>query len=103
MKVYDWSEVPEERVNPLASRQMIHGETMSVIRRRFSKGAITRLHQHAEEQISMIERGKMLFVISGEEHVVTSGQALAIPPNAPHSVEALEDSVVMDLFASPKQ
>jgi quercetin dioxygenase-like cupin family protein len=80
---------------------MIHSETMSVIRRRLSKGATTRLHQHPDEQISMIERGKLRFVVSGEECIVTSGGALAIPPNAPHSVEALEDSAVVDLFATP--
>ena len=103
MKVYSWSDVPEERVNPLASRQMIHGEALSIIRRQFSKGAVTKLHKHAEEQISIIETGKLRFVVLGEETVVSSGQTLAIPPNVPHSLEALEDSVVMDLFAIPQK
>jgi hypothetical protein len=43
MKLYKWSEIPEEQINPLASRQMIHTQTMSVVRRVFSKGAMTRL------------------------------------------------------------
>jgi quercetin dioxygenase-like cupin family protein len=102
MKVYNWSQVPEEQVDSLASRQMIHGETMSVIRRRLLKGAVTRLHQHADEQISMVEHGKLRFSVAGKECVVTSGDMLKIPPNVPHSVEALEDSVVMDLFATPQ-
>jgi quercetin dioxygenase-like cupin family protein len=102
MKVYNWSQVPEERVNPLATRQMIHGETMSVIRRRLLKGAVTQLHQHADEQISLVEQGKLRFLVAGKECIVTTGDMLEIPPNAPHSVEALEDSVMMDLFATPQ-
>jgi len=102
MTVYKWSEVAEEQVNPLASRQIIHSETMTVIRRRLLKGALTGLHRHADEQISMIESGKLRFVVAEEERIVTSGEALAIPSNAPHSVEALEDSTVMDVFSISK-
>jgi len=102
MKVHNWSQISEEQVNPLASRQMIHTETMTVVRRRLSKGAMLRLHRHPDEQISMLERGKLRFVVAGEEEIVSGGQTYVIPPNAPHSVEALEDSVVMDLFSTPR-
>ncbi len=102
MNVYNWSQVPEEQVNSLASRQLIFSETMTVIRRRLSKGAVTQLHQHPDDQICMIERGKLRFVVSGEERILKSGEVVAIQPNAPHSVEALEDSVVTDLFATPQ-
>jgi quercetin dioxygenase-like cupin family protein len=101
MKIYKWQDVPEERLNSLASRQMIHSATMSVIRRRLSKGAVTQPHQHADDQISMIECGKVRFVVAGEECILTGGGALEIAPNAPHSVEALEDSVVIDVFSTP--
>jgi quercetin dioxygenase-like cupin family protein len=103
MTVYNWSQIPEEQVNPLASRQMIHTETMSVVRRRMSKGAVLCLHRHADEQISMIERGRLRFVVAGEEEIVRGGETYVIPANAPHSVEALEDSVVMDLFSTPRR
>jgi quercetin dioxygenase-like cupin family protein len=101
MKIYKWQDVPEERVDSLASRQMIHSETMSVIRRRLSKGAVIQLHRHADDQISMIECGKIRFVVAGEECILTGGGALEIAPNSPHSIEALEDSVVIDVFATP--
>jgi quercetin dioxygenase-like cupin family protein len=100
--IYRWSQIPEERVNSLASRQMLHTETMSVVRRQLSKGAVIRLHRHADEQISMVECGKVRFVVDGEEEIVASGETYVIPPSAPHSVEALEDSVVMDLFSTPR-
>ncbi len=80
---------------------MIHTETMSVIRRRLSKGAVLRLHRHADEQISMVERGKLKFVVADEEGIASGGETYVIPPNALRSVEALEDSVVTDLFSTP--
>lgn len=82
---------------------MIHTETMSVVRRRLSKGAVVRLHRHADEQISMVECGKLRFAVDGEEQIVMGGETYVIPPSAPHSVEALEDSVVMDLFSTQRQ
>jgi quercetin dioxygenase-like cupin family protein len=102
MKVYTWGQISEEQVNPLASRQIIHSETMTVVRRRLSKGAMLRLHRHPDEQLSMVEHGKLKLVVNDEERIVGSGETCVIPPNAPHSVEALEDAVVMDLFSTPR-
>jgi quercetin dioxygenase-like cupin family protein len=98
VKHYNWTEVPEEQLNAAISRQMIHGETMTVARLRLRKGAVVPLHQHVNEQISLVEHGKLRFVIGGEERIVSGGEALTIPPNAPHLVEALEDSLATDLF-----
>jgi len=103
VKHYNWSEIPEEPLSAFISRQVVHGERTTVARIRLRKGAIVPRHQHVNEQISMVERGKLRFVISDgiadEERVVSAGEALVIPPNAPHLVEALEDSLATDLFA----
>ena len=98
VKLYNWREVPEDQLNPTISRQMIHGETMTVARLRLRKGAVVPLHYHVNEQISMVESGQLRFVIAGEECIVKGGETITIPPNAPHLVEALEDSVATDLF-----
>jgi quercetin dioxygenase-like cupin family protein len=42
-------------------------------------------------------------VIGGREKVLTAGEVLRIPPNAPHSAVALEDSVAVDLFSPPRE
>jgi quercetin dioxygenase-like cupin family protein len=102
MKLYDWSQVEEEQVNPLATRQMIHSDTMTIIRRRLLRGSVGGLHRHLDEQISMIEQGSILFVVEGKSQTVQAGQAFVISSNALHSVEALEDSIVLDLFAAPQ-
>jgi quercetin dioxygenase-like cupin family protein len=103
VRVYKWSQIPEEQVNPLASRQIIKTENMTVVRRRLLKGAMLQLHRHEDEQISMIEGGKLRFVVDGQEEIVSGGEAYVIASNAPHSIEALEDSVVLDLFSIPRR
>jgi quercetin dioxygenase-like cupin family protein len=103
MKLYNWAEVPEEQMSPTVSRQVIHAERMTVARIRMLKGAVVPLHHHINEQITVLERGKMRFVISGEEQILHGGQTLAIPPNAPHLVEALEDSKATDLFSPVRE
>jgi len=101
--LHNWSKVEEEQLNPSISRQVIHTECMTVARIRLRKGAVVALHQHVNEQLSMIERGKLRFVVAGEERVLGAGEALTIPPNAPHLVEALEDSLATDLFSPPRE
>lgn len=99
VNLYNWTEIPEEQLSPMISRQMIHSETMTVARIRLRKGAVVPLHSHINEQISMVERGRLRFLIAGEERIITGGETVAIPPNAPHMVEALEESVATDLFS----
>jgi quercetin dioxygenase-like cupin family protein len=38
-----------------------------------------------------------------EEHIVRAGEILVIPGNLPHSAEALEDTLALDIFAPPRQ
>ncbi len=99
VKLYNWSQIPEEQLNDLVARQMIHGETMTIARIHLRKGAVVPLHQHPNEQISMVEHGRLRFVIAGQERIVQGGDMVAIPPHAPHLVEALEDSLATDLFS----
>ena len=103
VKYYNWGEIPEEQMNPSISRQVIHGENVTVARIRLQKGAIVPLHQHVSEQISMLERGRARFVICGEERIVQAGETVTIPPNAPHLVEALEDSLAVDVFSPVRE
>jgi quercetin dioxygenase-like cupin family protein len=103
MKLHDWSQVAKEELNPLCARQVIHSEKMTVARIHLKKGAVVPLHSHANEQISMLEQGRLRFTIADSVFVVEAGQAMEIPPHAAHLVEALEDSVALDLFAPARE
>jgi quercetin dioxygenase-like cupin family protein len=102
MQHYQWENVPREELNPLLARQVIQSDNMTVARMYLGKGCLVPEHSHHNEQISMVERGSAKFVVAGEERIMRAGEALRIPPNVPHYVEALEDCVALDLF-SPRR
>ena len=101
--IYHWDQVAKEKLDPLVTRQAIHGAAMTVARFEISKGGGVPVHSHANEQISMVQQGRMKFVLDGTESVVGAGEAVHIPPHLPHSAEALEDTVVIDLFSPPRE
>ena len=102
MQTYRWDEVENEQLSAAVSRQVIHAETMTLARISLKKGSVVPEHSHHNEQISTVERGALKFILAGVEKVVRAGDMLRIPPHVPHSVEALEDSVAVDLF-SPRR
>ncbi len=103
MELYDWSQVAKEQLNPLISRQVIHAEKLTVARLFLKRSAVVPKHQHENEQVTLLEQGRLAFTIDGEQRTVVAGQVLRIPPNAIHEVEALEDSVALDLFSPPRE
>ena len=103
MTQYNWALVEEEQLNPLLGRKVIHGRNMTVARIRLQKYAVVPLHSHPNEQITMLERGALRFVIAGTEKILRAGEVLEIPPDEPHLVEALEDSLAVDLFSPARE
>jgi quercetin dioxygenase-like cupin family protein len=103
MKHYDWNTVELEHLNPRMTRRMINGEQLTAARIELQKYTVVPEHSHLNEQLSMVERGRLVFRFEGREQVVEAGQALLIPAHAPHGVEALEDTVVVDVFAPRRQ
>ena len=98
MKLHRWNDIPVEPLNPLVSRQVIHSEQMTIVRLSLKKGAIVPRHHHVNEQVTMLEKGRLRFVFDDGERIVEVGDALQIAPDAPHMVEALEDSEALDVF-----
>ncbi len=102
MDHYQWDKVQREKLNASLERQVIHSDNMTVARMYLKKGCLVPEHSHHNEQISMMEQGSAKFVLAGVERVMNAGEVIRIPPNVPHSVEAMEDCVALDLF-SPRR
>ena len=60
-------------------------------------------HHHVNEQISHVVTGALEFLLEEGSVTVRAGEILCIPPDAPHEVVALEDSVALDIFNPPRQ
>lgn len=103
MHLYNWATMEEEQLNPLISRRVIHTERMTICKIRLKKGAVVPRHSHENEQVTVLEEGTLRFIFDDCDKVIRGGDTLSIPPNAPHRVEALEDSLAMDLFSPVRE
>ena len=101
--LYSWAEVLTEQMNPLFTRQFVHGKEAMLAKIALQKGCVVPTHQHPNEQISLIVSGSLEFLIGGVSKTVKAGEILVIPANLPHSAIAHEDMEGLDIFAPPRQ
>ena len=69
------------------------------------KGCVVPRHQHDNEQITYILKGKLRFWIGEDEGKVvdvSEGEVLHIPSGVWHKAEALEDTLDVDIFSPPR-
>ena len=97
-----WSSVEVEALNPLLGRHFVVGQNVMLARVLLKKGCVVPEHSHHNEQITYVLEGALKFGINGKEIVVNAGEVLTIPPNMPHSAEALADTVDLDIFNPPR-
>jgi quercetin dioxygenase-like cupin family protein len=102
MQTYNWDSIEKEQMNPFLRRQVIHGDNMTIARLEIAKGCNVPQHSHVNEQIAMVQSGRVLFNIGGVETTIGAGETIRIPPNVPHFVDVIEDCIVFDLF-SPRR
>jgi quercetin dioxygenase-like cupin family protein len=99
MKPLRWSEIKVEPMSPVLSRQAIHTERMTIARIQLKKGAVVPRHSHNNEQVTLLQQGRLRFFFDDRTEDLAAGEVMTIPPDAGHKVEALEDCVAIDLFA----
>jgi|1185.fasta_scaffold1057053_1 quercetin dioxygenase-like cupin family protein len=97
-----WDQIPAEQLAPLLSRRYISIETMTAAQFQLKRGCSVPRHQHENEQLSFVLTGALKYISDAGEHVVTAGGFFIIPANVPHAAEAVEDCVVLDVFAPPR-
>jgi len=103
LKHVPWSSVELENLNPLLQRQLMVGDQVMLARIYLKKGCVVPLHSHHNEQISYVTEGSLVFSIDGRDLVVNAGEVIAIPAHLPHRVEALIDSLSLDIFNPPRE
>ena len=108
-KVHCWAKMACDRPMPLIERRRVMGEQVMISHVTWSKGFSVAAHSHANEQMSLVVSGRVRFKVgpsggeASDERVVEPGEVMHLPPHVPHSAEALEDSVVLDVFSPPSE
>jgi len=96
----DWSQVSIERIGHGIERQMIVGEKVMVCRLHFAPHVETPAHDHPHEQMTLVERGKVLFTIGDKQQLAQAGDVLHFPSGAWHGATMLDEEVVLiDIFS----
>ena len=98
-----WSDIAPEQINPAIARQFITADRVTVGRFELKRGAVVPQHAHENEQVSYIVSGALKFTIDGRDIVVKGGEVLQIPSAVPHSAEAMEDTLAIDVFCPVRQ
>lgn len=96
----DWSRVPVEQLEPGIERQMIVGDHLMICRLRIGPKVVTPPHDHPHEQMTIVERGRVLFTISDEQRLAQAGDVLHFPPGTWHGATMLDEEVILvDIFS----
>ena len=102
VKHHTWESIPNEQMNDLVTRQVLHTETMTIARLTLLRGAKVPRHSHPNQQVTTMESGALRFIFDDGDLMVAAGQSLEIPGGVFHEVEAVQDSVALDLFTPPR-
>lgn len=106
-KHHHWHELPIDVPMALLERRRVVGEKVMISHITLHKGCRVPTHSHENEQMSCILSGRLRFGLGAEgspdrrEVTLGPGEVLHLPSNVPHSAEALEETVVLDVFAPP--
>ena len=104
-QLHRWDDLPRERVTDLLHRRLICGERLMLAQVSLLKGCVVPAHSHENEQLTYVLDGALHFWLGedgSEEVLVRRGEVLVLPPNVRHKGEALEDTLVIDVFSPPR-
>jgi quercetin dioxygenase-like cupin family protein len=106
--LHRWQDLPVDRPMDKISRRRVIGEKAMLSEVTLQKGFVVPTHKHENEQFACILKGKLRFTINEgaqDQRTVDApeGTVLHLPGNVPHAAEALEDSVVLDVFSPPSE
>lgn len=96
-------DTPERELAPGITGRYFHGENVTYGRVRIRRGSLMPMHSHPHEQVTHIHEGTLRMVVGGVTHTLKAGHLLAIPPDIPHSAEALTDVDLTDVFTPVRE
>ena len=84
-------------------KALVHGEKTLLGEFRLQKGAVIPDHHHPHEQTGYLVKGRVTFVTGEQRVTVQQGDSWCIPGDQEHQAEALEDTVVVEVFSPVRE
>ena len=82
---------------------LVHGEKTLMAQFSIARGSVIPSHSHPHEQTGFMVSGKLRFKVENETMDVESGDSWCIPGDIEHSADALEDSVIIEVFSPVRE
>jgi quercetin dioxygenase-like cupin family protein len=93
------ADITWETVGEGVQRKMLgYDDQLMMVSVRFEKGAIGSPHHHKHRQVTYIESGTFEVTIDGNTAILRQGDSFFVAPDLLHSVVALEEGVLLDIF-----
>ena len=84
-------------------KTLVYGEKTLMSKFKLAKEARVPFHLHPHEQTGIIISGKLRFKIGDEMFEAETGDSWCIPGGIQHSVEVLENSVIIEVFSPVRE
>lgn len=99
-QAWNWDTIPREPLSDGIFRQMIHGERLMICRLTIAPGTATTEHDHMHEQMTIVEKGRVRFIVGQEEKVFGPGDVILLPSGLWHGATMLDEEVILiDIFS----
>ena len=82
---------------------LVHGEKTLMGQFKIARGSAIPAHSHPHEQTGTMISGRLRFNVEGEIFDAEAGDSWCLPGGVEHSAEALEDSVVIEVFSPVRE
>jgi len=93
----------KELVEGVHLSTLVHGEKTLMGQFSIVRGSAIPPHSHPHEQTGFMVSGKLRFKVEDEIMEVVGGDSWCIPGGTEHAVQALEDSVVIEVFSPVRE
>jgi quercetin dioxygenase-like cupin family protein len=81
----------------ITMRVLVEGDEILLLEARYEAGAGTELHRHEHESICYVLSGRVRTSIGGNSREMGPGEFCRQPTAVDHSMEAIEESVVLEM------
>jgi quercetin dioxygenase-like cupin family protein len=87
----------------ITRRILANSREVMLTEHELDEGAILPEHKHPHQQLVYLLSGELLLDINGEQFLMTDGDSIVIPSDAPHKATANQKCRVLDIFAPARE
>jgi quercetin dioxygenase-like cupin family protein len=89
-----WKDTDHEYLDPKLSQQVFTSKNVMVVYYVYDPGLEFEEHSHPQEQVTIVQSGRLLLKIEEEKVELKSGDICSIAPNVSHSSVVIGDEKV---------